>query len=131
MGRRGYPPEFRRKILDLVGAGRSVADVARNLDISEQSIYVWRKQDRPRGQGLLLRRALQTGSRDGYGSLVEGNSQTFRLAGGPSRIPWSGSWRTLRQFRPNGTEQRIRGSAALDPRRATCTTAPDMCALLN
>jgi len=31
----------------------------------------------------------------------------------------------------NGNEQRIRGSAALDPTRATCTTARDMCALLN
>jgi hypothetical protein len=29
MGRRGYPPEFRRKVVDLVEAGRSVADVAR------------------------------------------------------------------------------------------------------
>ena len=46
MGRRGYPPEFRRKVLDLVASGRSVADVARDLDISEQSIYVWRRQDR-------------------------------------------------------------------------------------
>jgi transposase-like protein len=41
MGRRGYPPEFRRKVLDLVEAGRSVADVARDLEISEQSIYTW------------------------------------------------------------------------------------------
>jgi transposase-like protein len=28
VGRRGYPPEFRRKVLDLVESGRSVADVA-------------------------------------------------------------------------------------------------------
>jgi transposase len=46
LGRKGYPPEFRRKVLDLVGAGRSVADVARDLGISEQSVYVWRRQDR-------------------------------------------------------------------------------------
>lgn len=46
MGRRGYPPEFKRKVLDLLDAGRSVADVARDLAISEQSIYVWRRQDR-------------------------------------------------------------------------------------
>jgi transposase-like protein len=51
MGRRGYPPEFRRKVLDLVEAGRSVADVARDLEISDQSIYTWRRQDRiDRGQ---------------------------------------------------------------------------------
>ncbi len=29
MGRRGYPPEFRRKVLNLVESGRKVADVAR------------------------------------------------------------------------------------------------------
>ncbi len=46
MGRRGYPPEFRRNVLDLVESGRSVADIARDLEISEQSIYVWRRQDR-------------------------------------------------------------------------------------
>jgi transposase-like protein len=38
MGRRGYPPEFRRKVLDLVEAGRKVADVARDLGISDQTI---------------------------------------------------------------------------------------------
>ncbi len=46
MGRRGYPPEFRRKVLDLVESGRKVAEVARDLGISDQSIYVWRRQDR-------------------------------------------------------------------------------------
>ena len=46
MGRRGYPPEFRRKVLDLVESGRPVVDVARDLGISAQSIHVWRRQDR-------------------------------------------------------------------------------------
>ena len=46
MGRRGYPPEFRRRVIDLVESGRSVAEVARDLGISEQSISVWRRQDR-------------------------------------------------------------------------------------
>lgn len=46
MGRRGYPPEFRRKVLDLLEEGRSGAQVAHDLDISEQSIYTWRRQDR-------------------------------------------------------------------------------------
>ena len=39
-----YPPEFRRKVLDLVAAGRRVGQVAADLDISEQTIYVWRRQ---------------------------------------------------------------------------------------
>ena len=46
MGRRGYPPEFRRKVLDLLESGRTVAEVARDLDISAESIYTWRRQDR-------------------------------------------------------------------------------------
>jgi transposase len=46
VGRRGYPPEFRRKVLDLVAAGRPIVDVARDLGISAQSIYTWRRQDR-------------------------------------------------------------------------------------
>ena len=46
MGRRGYPPESRRKVLDLVEAGRPVTDDARDLGISAESIYTWRRQDR-------------------------------------------------------------------------------------
>ncbi|MFI6772216.1 transposase [Nocardia sp. NPDC050412] len=40
-----YPEEFRRKVLDLVAAGRPVAQVAADLDISDQTIYTWRKQE--------------------------------------------------------------------------------------
>ena len=39
-------PEFRRKVLDLVEAGRPVAEVAHDLGVSDQSIYTWRRQDR-------------------------------------------------------------------------------------
>jgi transposase-like protein len=41
---RSCPPEFRRKVLDLVESGRMVAEVAQLLGISEQTIYVWRRQ---------------------------------------------------------------------------------------
>jgi hypothetical protein len=37
MARKGYPAEFRRRALDLVAAGKSVAEV------SDQSIYTWRR----------------------------------------------------------------------------------------
>jgi transposase-like protein len=40
-----YPEEFRRKVLDLVAAGRPVAQIAADLDISDQTIYGWRKQE--------------------------------------------------------------------------------------
>ena len=46
MGRRAYPDEFRRRVLDLIDAGRKVAQVADDLGIGEQSIYSWRRQDR-------------------------------------------------------------------------------------
>jgi transposase-like protein len=46
VGRRGYPPEFRRKVLDLVASGRTVSEVAFDLEISEQTIYSWLRQDR-------------------------------------------------------------------------------------
>ena len=46
MGRRGYLPEFRRRVLDLVEAGRKVAEVAEDLGISGQTVYTWRRQDR-------------------------------------------------------------------------------------
>ena len=40
-----YSEEFRRKVLDLVASGRPVAQVAADLGISDQTIYVWRKQE--------------------------------------------------------------------------------------
>lgn len=46
MGRKGYPVEFRRRVLDLSEAGRSVAEVAQDLGISDQTVYNWRRQDR-------------------------------------------------------------------------------------
>ena len=42
---RGYPTEFRRKVLDLLNAGRTVNQLANDLQISGQTIYVWRRQE--------------------------------------------------------------------------------------
>jgi transposase-like protein len=41
---RRYPPEFRHRVLELVRAGRSVTEVARELGVSSQAIYNWRRQ---------------------------------------------------------------------------------------
>ena len=46
MARRGYPPEFRRRVLGLVEGGRKVSEVANQLGVSEQTIYSWRRQAR-------------------------------------------------------------------------------------
>ena len=45
MGREGYSAEFRWRALDLVAAGKKVGEVARLLEVSEQSIYSWRRQE--------------------------------------------------------------------------------------
>jgi transposase-like protein len=39
------PPEFRPRALDLVAAGEPVAQVARNLGISESCLRRWMEQD--------------------------------------------------------------------------------------
>ena len=44
-GSRGYPAELRRRVVDLRATGRRVADVARDLGVSEQAIYGWRRQE--------------------------------------------------------------------------------------
>ena len=46
MARRGYPPEFRRRVVDLVEGGRKISEIALELGVSEQTIYVWRRQAR-------------------------------------------------------------------------------------
>jgi transposase len=44
--RRGYPPDFRRKVFDLRQEGGAVAEVAHVLGISQESVYSWRRQGR-------------------------------------------------------------------------------------
>lgn len=46
MARRGYPPEFRRRVVELIQGGRKVSEVAAELEVSEQTIYTWRRQPR-------------------------------------------------------------------------------------
>jgi len=46
MGQKGYSPRFRQRALDLLGSGRKVVDVTRDLGISDLTIYHWRRQDR-------------------------------------------------------------------------------------
>ena len=42
---RRYPVEFRREVLDLIEAGKPVAEIAAQLGITGQTIYNWRNQD--------------------------------------------------------------------------------------
>ena len=43
--RRTYPPEFRRRLLELARSGRSVSDLSREFEVARQSIMNWLKQD--------------------------------------------------------------------------------------
>ena len=42
---KSYPPEFKARVLALLKAGRSIRQVALELELSEATIYTWRKQD--------------------------------------------------------------------------------------
>jgi transposase-like protein len=46
MARKGYPPEFRARVLGLIDSGRAVAEVSALFELSEQTIYTWRRQAR-------------------------------------------------------------------------------------
>ncbi len=41
-----YPAEFRARSVALIRAGQSVREVSLLLGVSEQCLYVWRRQDR-------------------------------------------------------------------------------------
>jgi transposase len=50
-----YPVEFRRETVELVRQGRSIADVAKSLGVSHQTLRNWCKQtdvDEGRREGL-------------------------------------------------------------------------------
>jgi transposase-like protein len=40
-----YPPQFRRRALELVASGRTVRDVAASLGIAESALHRWRQRD--------------------------------------------------------------------------------------
>ena len=50
-----YPSEFRRRVLDLLATGRSVASLSEDPGVSDQTIYNWRRQD-------LIDRGVEPGS---------------------------------------------------------------------
>ena len=61
-----YPEEFRRKVLDLVAAGRPVAQVAADLGISDQTIH--QAQVRPDRRRPDARRAVRAVGRTQEGT---------------------------------------------------------------
>ena len=43
--RPSYPPDFRRRILELVRSGRTILSVSQEFDVSRGAIMNWLKQD--------------------------------------------------------------------------------------
>jgi len=77
MPRRGYPPEFRRRALYLIASGRKVVEVARDLGISDQTLYTWRRQER-----------IDRGETPGLSSVEQAELTAARVASGSSRPRW-------------------------------------------
>ena len=99
MGRHGYPPESRRKVLELVETGRPIAEVARALGISDQSIYTWHRQDRiDRGLEPVLTSPEKTELLAQVPHRRAGD-RTTRCA---VRWGWSERWCPQRRFQPGG-----------------------------
>lgn len=67
-----YPSEFRRRVLDLIAAGRSVASVAEDLGVSAQTVYNWRRQDAiDRGEAAGLTSSEQAELKAAHRRIVE------------------------------------------------------------
>lgn len=77
----GRRPLFRRRVVDLLAAGRMVADVARELGIgiSQQAVYTWRRQEQiDRG----LAPGLSTGEHGGARGVGRGETADPRTGSG-------------------------------------------------
>lgn len=71
-----YPEEFRREAVELVASsGRSVAEVARSLDISDATLWNWVKADRERRERDADPDALSESERDELKRLRKENAQ--------------------------------------------------------
>jgi transposase len=70
---RSYPLEFRQTILDLAAAGRDVEELARQFDVSSQTIRNWLKQAAL--DGGRRTDGLTTAERDELGRLRKENRQ--------------------------------------------------------
>jgi transposase len=67
-----YPAEFRLKIVELVRAGRGIAEAAREFKLSEQTVRNWVKQDEVNGG---QRDGLTTSEREELAKLRRENKQ--------------------------------------------------------
>jgi len=98
MGRRGYPAEFRRRVLELVESGRSIKELADNLAVSQQTFYTWRKHARIDRVSMSSSDASadRTHSADRGGSLLASTpGSILDSAEAPCAARRDGSWRSV------------------------------------
>ncbi len=67
-----YPPDFRRRALDLLESGRTVRDVAVSLGIAESCLHRWKPQD-------LIDRGLKSPSPEATESAALAEARTRRV----------------------------------------------------
>jgi transposase-like protein len=114
-----YPAEFRRKVLDLIKAGRSVASVAADLRISEPTIYVWRRQE-----------LIDSGPLPGVSSIDQAElrwSQDVRdTTGGPRTVagPLTATWGRERVAAWRGACRQLGARTPLDYRSPAAVSSP-------
>ena len=118
MGRRGYPAEFRRKVLDLVDAGRKVADVARDLGVSDQTIYNWRLQDR-------IDRGLEPGATSAGRPTTSASSRTTTSWRRTRRRVRCSSWSRSRSTTSTRRTPRCTPPVTATPRTTSRRTPPN------
>ena len=118
MGRRGYPAEFRRKVLDLVDVGRKVADVARDLGVSDQTIYNWRLQDR-------IDRGLEPGATSAGRPTTSASSRTTTSWRRTRRRVRCSSWSRSRSTTSTRRTPRCTPPVTATPRTTSRRTPPN------
>jgi len=104
---RPYPPEFRRRALDLVESGRSVGDFAASLGIAGTCLHRWRHQDLA-GRGLKAGISVQesaelAAARQRIGEL-EGEVKILRKAAAAVEavVPLKDRYRLVAELRAEG-----------------------------
>ena len=123
---RTYDPEFRRRVLELVRAGRPVRGVAAELGLAEATVYRWKAQDlidrgvksgtSTREQGELAAAKRRIKELETELALAKQAAKLFEEGVRPKLSTRSSlSW-PARAFRPSGAA----GSSGWPPRGSSC-----------
>jgi transposase len=123
---RTYDPEFRRRVVELVRAGRPVRAVAAELGLAEATVYRWKAQDLiDRGlkpgtstseQGELAAARKRIQELETELALVKQAAKLFEEGVRPSHLPGHRSGWPARAFRPRSAA----ASSAWPPPGCSC-----------